>query len=84
MARQAPVHNHAGLAHHGPCPAREHQKVSITLVAKRLSEVAFVRNFCAAQLRFIIQADCLHTKFCAVCSFNELILASLHAADKEV
>jgi hypothetical protein len=38
-----------------------------------------------ARLRFIIRADCSHTNFCAAaCSFNELILASSHAADKEV
>jgi hypothetical protein len=59
-------------------------KVSITLAAKRLLEVTFVRNFCAEQLRLIIRADCSHTNLCAACSFDELILASLHAADKEV
>jgi len=59
-------------------------KVSITSAAKHLSEVTFAHNFWAARLRFISRADCLYTNFCAACSFDELILASSCAANKEV
>ena len=59
-------------------------KVSITLAAKHLSEVTFAHNFWATRLRFISRADCLHTNFCAACSFDKLILASLRTANKEV